>query len=100
MPAMIAVPTEARMGRTGRYAGAPHVRTNARSGPLARGAVWKPEVPPVPVPGPRRHQSTPRTYARPTEPRFSMRIFTIFVISAMPALPGFFGSNVPGFSAM
>ena len=41
-----------------------------------------------------------RAYARPTDPRFSMRTFTIFVISAMPCLAGFFGSNTPGFSAM
>ena len=39
-------------------------------------------------------------YARPTEPRFSMRIFTILVISAMPAWPGFLGSKQVGFSAM
>ena len=48
----------------------------------------------------RRKLGRLRTYARPTEPRFSMRTFTMFVISAMPCLAGFFGSNTPGFSAM
>lgn len=47
-----------------------------------------------------RSQPVQSPYARPTEPRFSMRIFTILVISSAPALPGFLGSKLLGFSAM